>query len=84
MNLPEALHRVTAGPAQIAGLPFGRLDPGSCADICIFDPDAHWTLDENNILSQGKNTPFINWEFTGQVTHTLFEGRITYSLDDKS
>lgn len=82
MSLPDALHRITAGPAQIAGLPYGRLDPGSSADICIFDPEAHWVFDEDSLLSQGKNSPFINWEFTGQVTHTLFEGRITYSLDN--
>jgi dihydroorotase len=83
MELPEALHRITAGPAQIAGLPYGRLDPGASADICIFDPQAHWILNGENIKSQGKNTPFINWEFTGLVTHTLFEGRLTFSLDDK-
>jgi len=84
MSLPEALHRLTAGPAEIAGLPYGRLDAGSSADICIFDPEAHWILNEDNLLSQGKNTPFINWEFTGQVTHTLFEGRITYQLDEST
>ncbi len=78
MDLPTALERVTIAPARIAGLPFGRLDAGRSADICIFDPEAHWILSEENMLSQGKNTPFLNWEFTGLVTHTLFEGRVTY------
>jgi dihydroorotase len=80
MDLPTALERITLGPARIAGLPYGRLDPGRSADICIFDPQAHWVLSADNMLSQGKNTPFLNWEFTGQVTHTLFEGRITYQV----
>lgn len=82
MSLPDALARLTIGPAMIAGLPFGRLEPGRSADVCIFDPNAHWTLSEDNMLSQGKNTPFIGWEFSGKVTHTLFEGRLTYQADD--
>ena len=83
LDLATAIARVTSGPAEIAGLPYGRLDPGNAADICIFDPEAHWTLTDDNMLSQGKNTPFINWEFTGLVTHTLFEGRVTYEAGNK-
>ena len=82
LDLPTAIARLTSGPAEIAGLPFGRLNPGSSADICIFDPEAHWTLTAEQMLSQGKNTPFLNWEFTGRVTHTLFEGRLTYEAEN--
>ncbi len=28
------------------------------------------------------NTPFLGWEFTGRVTHTLFEGNIVYKRDN--
>jgi dihydroorotase len=31
--------------------------------------------------SSGRNTPFIGWEFQGQVTHTLFEGRLVYQSE---
>ena len=78
MSLPDAIARITCGPAEIADLPFGRLEAGRSADICIFDPEAHWTLTPETLCSQGKNSPFHNWEFTGKVSHTLFEGRITH------
>jgi len=78
LDLPSAIARLTIGPATIAGLPYGTLSTGSSADICIFDPEAYWTLTEDSMLSNGKNTPFINWELPGLVTHTLFEGRVTY------
>ncbi len=78
LDLPSAIHRLTAGPADILGLPAGRLSPGSSADICIFDPESIWTLNSEQMLSAGKNTPFHNWELAGQVSHTIFEGRITY------
>lgn len=81
LSLSEAIARVTCGPADILGLPYGRLQPGSSADICIFDPRAHWVLEAENMPSSGRNTPFIGWEFQGQVTHTLFEGRPVFQPD---
>lgn len=84
MDLSTAIERVTISPAQIAGLPYGRLDAGKTADICIFDPEAHWSLTADNMVSLGKNSPFLNWEFTGKVTHTLFEGRVTYQAGNDS
>ena len=81
LDLPTAIARLTIGPATIANLPFGRLDQGRTADVCIFDPDSHWQLNADEMISQGKNTPFANWEFRGKVTQTLFEGRITFDVD---
>ncbi len=78
LDLPTALERVTWGPARILNLPYGRLEPGRVADVCVIDPDAVWTLDAGTMASAGKNTPFIGWEFTGRVTHTLYEGRLVH------
>ncbi|WP_457667449.1 dihydroorotase [Thiolapillus sp.] len=78
LDLPDAIARLTWGPAQALGLPLGRLDCGSSADICIFDPDEIWTLNPGDMHSSGRNTPFAGWEFRGRVTHTLFEGRTTW------
>jgi dihydroorotase len=81
MDLGSALARLTSGPAEILGLPLGRLEVGATADVCVFDPDHHWTLKAENLASQGKNTPFNGWEMTGRVHYTLRHGRIVYALD---
>lgn len=81
LSLSDAIARITCGPADILDLPYGRLNPGSSADICIFDPDRHWLLKKDEIPSAGRNTPFIGWEFQGKVTCTLFEGRIVFQSD---
>lgn len=81
LTLPQAIARLTSGPADILGLPYGRLDPGSTADICIFDPARHWQLRKQDLYSSGHNTPFLGWDFTGRVTHTLLEGTIVYETD---
>lgn len=84
MTLTDAIARLTCGPAGILGLPYGRLEPGRSADLCIFDPEQHWQLTAATMASAGHNTPFLGWEFIGQVTYTLLEGRIVYKRDHHS
>ena len=80
MGLDELIQRLTAGPAQILGLPCGTLAVGNTADICIFDPELTWQLDPSTIKSHGHNTPFMGWELKGRVTHTLLAGRLVHAL----
>jgi dihydroorotase len=79
MDLSSAIARLTCGPADILGLPLGRLTPGQSADITIFDPQQYWRVKGDRLLSAGKNTPFTGWEMPGKVTHTLLKGRLVYS-----
>jgi dihydroorotase len=78
IGLATALHRVTRGPAEILGLPGGRLRQGAPADLCIFDPAAEWTVDPATLHSRSRNTPFAGWQLTGRVTHTVVGGRPVY------
>jgi dihydroorotase len=81
LGLMDLLHRLTAGPARILGLPYGTLSIGAVADICIFDPSASWQLDSSTMRSSGHNTPFMGWEMKGRATHTLLAGNIVYTLN---
>ncbi len=78
LTLNDAIARLTCGPADILGLPLGRLAVGAAADVCIFDPNRHWVLNAEEMVSHGRNTPFLGWEFTGCVTHTLLDGKIVF------
>ena len=64
------------------GIDAGTLSVGAGADICIFDPERHWVFTEAGMVSFGKNSPFIGWEFQGCVTHTLRHGKLTYQLGE--
>jgi len=81
LSLPDAIARVTCGPAQILNVPYGELAVGRAADVCIFDPKANWRLSHETISSRGKNTPFMGWEMRGRVRYTLRDGHIIYSCD---
>jgi dihydroorotase len=80
LSLPEALARVTSGPATILGLGSGRLVPGSPADFVLFDPEGLTELTPETWLSAGTNSPFLGWSFSGRVTETWVAGRPAWTL----
>ena len=82
--MSDLVTRLTWTPARILGIDAGTLTPGSSADICIFDPQYYWTLTTQNIVSNGHNTPFLDWELKGMVMHTLFGGKIIHSHDHET
>lgn len=81
LPLSEAIARVTCGPADLLGLPLGRLSVGLPGDVCIIHPGMPWQLDTRTMFSEGCNTPFEGWEFNNRVTHTLFNGHLVYRLE---
>jgi dihydroorotase len=77
-SLSRAIAALASGPAAVLGLDAGTLRPGAPADICIFDPEARWTVGESTWLSSGRNTPFWGKTFRGRVSHTLLAGRVVF------
>lgn len=82
LSLPRALAKVTAAPAQLLGLPVGRLVVGAPADLCIFDPEAYWQVLPETLRSSGKGTPFLRQEVSGRVRYTLVEGDVVFQAAD--
>jgi dihydroorotase len=78
ISLPKLLRALSTRPAEILGIPGGRLLTGAPADLIVFDPDAPWVLDKRRLHSRSKNTPFDEARLEGQVTLTLVGGRIVF------
>ncbi|MDD2917521.1 dihydroorotase [Rhodoferax sp.] len=85
VDLMRALAVVTTGPANVLGSALGhrlgrtgRLQVGGLADVCVFDPQAAWTVQADTLVSQGKHTPFSGYELPGRVRCTLVGGRVAY------
>ena len=83
VSLPEAIALITQRPADILGVEIGRLGVGDTADICVFDPQARWTLTTETMASRGRNSPFLGHELRGRVTHTLVGGQLVYELETR-
>ena len=78
MTLPQAIAALSLRPARILGIEAGSLAPGMPADVCVFDPQADWTLTKDALASAGKNTPFLGWQLRGRVTRTFVSGRLVF------
>jgi dihydroorotase len=75
VDMMTAIRAVTFNPANIIKAPVGTLQDNSPADLVLIDPEKVWNLTSENMVSEGKNSPFIGWEFEGQVVQTIFQGR---------
>ena len=85
VSLARALGTLTSGPAAVLAGPAGslagaagRLLEGAPADLCIFDPQAHWTVQPHNLRSKGKHTPFQGQELPARVRWTIVGGQLAF------
>ncbi len=74
IGLPRLFACLARGPADLLGLPLGRLARGAPADLVLFDPDAPFVLDRHALRSKSKNTPFDLARLQGRVTGTWVGG----------
>ncbi len=76
LDLADAVHRFTLGPARAFGLELGRLEPGGPADITVVDLDRIWTVDPGDFESRSKNTPFAGRVLRGRAVGTVVNGHV--------
>ncbi|MEZ4335958.1 MAG: dihydroorotase [Sandaracinaceae bacterium] len=69
---------LTAAPARVGRLEGGALREGMPADVTLLDPALRWTLRAADMRSKSHNTPFIDQELIGAVTHTFVGGELVY------
>jgi dihydroorotase len=78
LTWPTLVDRMSTTPARVFGLTGGTLRRESVADVTIFDPAAEWTVDPDNFLSKGRNSPYRGKRLTGRATCTIVGGRIVF------
>lgn len=85
VGLSRALGVLTREPARVLGAALGTLQMsagqlvvGGVADVCVFDPQAEWTVQPQTLRSQGKHTPFSGYALPGRVKYTLVGGQLAY------
>ena len=78
--LARAIELWTDAPRRRFGLPAVTLEPGTPADLVLFDADARWTVDPARFHSRGRSTPFAGMTLAGQVRLTVCGGRVTHDV----
>lgn len=81
LSLERLIGAMTLRPAEILGLPQGRLKIGAPADLIRFDPEEPYIVDPLKLHSRCKNTPFDEARMEGRVKLTLVAGEIVFEAE---
>lgn len=79
LPLMELVAAVTSRPADLLGLPQGRLAKGAPADMVLLDLDAPFRFDAESMLSKCRNSPFDGRLMQGRVARTIVGGVTVFS-----
>ena len=82
MSLNALLACLTVKPAELLGLPLGRLAKGAPADFVLFDLDRPWRIDSDQFRSKSKNSPFDDAPVQGRALRTVVAGRTLFTFDN--
>jgi dihydroorotase len=82
ISIDAAIAAITCAPAKVLGLDVGTLGVDTQADLAIIDNNHAWQINKRTIQSAGKNSPFIDQQVQGKVTHTILAGEIVYDMSD--
>ncbi|MCH9018079.1 MAG: dihydroorotase [Chloroflexi bacterium] len=81
LSMGAMIDRLTAGPARVLGESYSdlaSLQPGTTADIVLFDPEQEWTVDTSEFESKGRNTPLEGTTLKGRVVATFASGSLVF------
>ena len=78
LALIPLLRAMTINPARLLGLPSGRLDKGSPADLILVDLGQPWVVDKAQLRARSKNSPFDESKMQGRVLATMVAGKTVY------
>mgnify|MGYP004603149593 FL=1 len=78
LSLDRFLDLLVYNPMKIFNLPKYGLYEGSKANIAILDINNPHTYTKDEILSKGKNSPFIGNTYYGFTKYTILNGNIIY------
>jgi dihydropyrimidinase len=75
LSYPFLVRAMSANPARVFGMPGkGSLDPGTDADVVIFDPEESYTITAEDNASEADFSIYEGREVTGRVKRTIVRG----------
>ncbi len=81
MTLSQLIAYLTSNPAEAFGLQYGKIELDAPADLVLLDLNEERSIDPNEFLSKGKNTPFNGWKCKGWPVMTIVDGKIAWEKD---
>ncbi|MFN8015175.1 MAG: dihydroorotase [Acidimicrobiia bacterium] len=84
LTLAQLIKVMSINPSKIIGADRHEngghgndIEPGNFANITIFDTNAQWEVDANELHSKSVNSPYDTHVLTGKVLYTFLRGEMT-------
>jgi hypothetical protein len=81
LSLTTVLKAMTVNPANLLGLPAGRLAKAAPADLILIDLGEPWVVNKEHLSSRSKNSPFDGAKFQGRVKRTVVAGQTVFPFE---
>lgn len=75
VKLETILDALTTGPAHVLRLK-GTVEVGTIANLCIFDLEKSFVIEEKDIRSKSINTPFLGVTCQGKLVANIINGKM--------
>ena len=76
LTAEEIIKKISINPRKILNIPVPVIKENESANLTLFNPELQWVLNENEIKSRSKNTPFTGKKFTGKALGIINKGKV--------
>lgn len=76
IDFKDMAEKLSRKPHQILGLKPPTVKVGEEATLTIINPTEEWLLNEENIASKSKNTPFLGQRLVGKAKYIVKKGEV--------
>ena len=76
IGLEGIIEKMAINPRKLLGINVPDINTDKAANLCLFNPKNEWTLEEKNIVSKSKNTPFIGKTLKGKIIGVINNGKL--------
>jgi dihydroorotase len=76
LSLVQLVEKFSVNPRRILHLPEIRIEPGTMANLTVFDPVAEWVVHPPAFRSHSRNSPFGGFRLAGQPVGVLNNGQV--------
>ncbi len=74
IKLDKLIELISINPKKILNIECPKVEENEKANLTLFDPDKKWVFKNSDIKSKSKNSPFINYKFTGKTLGIINNG----------
>tara|TARA_B100000900_G_scaffold415063_1_gene443635 strand:- start:3017 stop:4276 length:1260 start_codon:yes stop_codon:yes gene_type:complete len=76
IGLEGIIEKMAINPRKLLGLEAPEINIKKAANLFLFNSNTEWTLEETDIVSKSKNTPFIGKTLKGKIIGVVNNGKL--------